>query len=154
MQNYQKQTKLQRRRTLQCVCAFFMGLVLTMGLMTGLGVTQVLADDQKVYKIACDQVYASFSIQQDDGSYKGIDVELLAAIAEEEGFEYELTPMDFSGIIPALISATIDGSIAGMNITDERKESVDYSDGYYESGSALVVNKEDDSMYFTMSQMY
>ena len=40
-----------------------------------------------------------FSIQQDDGSYKGIDVELLAAIAEEEGFEYELTPMDFSGII-------------------------------------------------------
>lgn len=131
-----------------------MGLVLTMGLMTGLGVTQVLADDQKVYKIACDQVYASFSIQQDDGSYKGIDVELLAAIAEEEGFEYELTPMDFSGIIPALISATIDGSIAGVNITDERKESVDYSDGYYESGSALVVNKEDDSMYFTMSQMY
>ena len=61
-----------------------MGLVLTMGLMTGLGVTQVLADDQKVYKIACDQVYASFSIQQDDGRYKGIDVELLAAIAEEE----------------------------------------------------------------------
>ena len=60
-----------------------------------LGVTQVLADDQKVYKIACDQVYASFSIQQDDGSYKGIDVELLAAIAEEEGFEYELTPYGF-----------------------------------------------------------
>ncbi len=124
------------------------------GTENNLGATQVLADDQKVYKIACDQVYASFSIQQDDGSYKGIDVELLAAIAEEEGFEYELTPMDFSGIIPALISATIDGSIAGMNITDERKESVDYSDGYYESGSALVVNKEDDSMYFTMSQMY
>ena len=67
-----------------------MGLVLTMGLMTGLGATQVFADDEKVYKIACDQAYAPFSIQQDDGSYKGIDVELLAAIAEEEGFEYEL----------------------------------------------------------------
>ena len=51
-----------------------MGLVLTMGLMTGLGATQVFADDQKVYKIACDQAYAPFSIQQDDGSYKGIDV--------------------------------------------------------------------------------
>ena len=123
-----------------------MGLVLTMGLMTGLGATQVFADDEKVYKIACDQAYAPFSIQQDDGSYKGIDVELLAAIAEEEGFEYELTPMDFSGIIPALVSGTIDGSIAGMNITDERKESVDFSDGYYESGSALVVNKDDDSI--------
>ena len=54
--------------------------------------------------------------------------------------------MDFSGIIPALVSGTIDGSIAGMNITDERKESVDFSDGYYESGSALVVNKDDDSI--------
>ena len=51
-----------------------MGLVLTMGLMTGLGATQVFADDEKVYKIACDQAYAPFSIQQDDGSYKGIDV--------------------------------------------------------------------------------
>ena len=51
-------------------------LVLTMGLMTGLGATQVFADDEKVYKIACDQAYAPFSIQQDDGSYKGIDVEL------------------------------------------------------------------------------
>ena len=50
-----------------------MGLVLTMGLMTGLGATQVFADDQKVYKIACDQAYAPFSIQQDDGSYKGIE---------------------------------------------------------------------------------
>ena len=46
-----------------------MGLVLTMGLMTGLGATQVFADDEKVYKIACDQAYAPFSIQQDDGSY-------------------------------------------------------------------------------------
>ena len=59
-----------------------MGLVLTMGLMTGLGATQVFADDEKVYKIACDQAYAPFSIQQDDGSYKGIDVELLREVKE------------------------------------------------------------------------
>ena len=71
-----------------------MGLVLTMGLMTGLGATQVFADDQKVYKIACDQAYAPFSIQQDDGSYKGIDVELLAAI------EPSIVPETSAGMIP------------------------------------------------------
>lgn len=104
------------------------------------------ASDGKVYKIACDQAYAPFSIQADDGTYYGIDVEILDAVSKIEGFEYELCPMDFSGIIPALTSGTIDGSIAGMNITEERKESVDFSDGYYESGSSLVVNKEDDSI--------
>lgn len=107
---------------------------------------QTEAAETTVYKIACDQAYAPFSIKQDDGSYIGIDVELLAAIAEIEGFEYELTPMDFSAIIPALVSGTLDASIAGMNITEERKDSVDFSDGYYESGSALVVNKDDDSI--------
>ncbi|SBW10718.1 Extracellular solute-binding protein, family 3 [uncultured Eubacteriales bacterium] len=117
--------------------------------------------DGTVYKIACDAAYAPFSIQLGDGEkapgtvvtsangmgdYYGIDVELLDAVAQYEGFKYELTPMDFSGIIPALVSGTIDGSIAGMNITEERKQSVDFSDGYYESGSALVVNKDDTSI--------
>jgi len=117
--------------------------------------------DGTVYKIACDAAYAPFSIQLGEGEkapgtvvtssngmgdYYGIDVELLDAIAQYEGFKYELTPMDFSGIIPALVSGTIDGSIAGMNITEERKNSVDFSDGYYESGSALVVNKDDTSI--------
>lgn len=117
--------------------------------------------DGTVYKIACDAAYAPFSIQLGEGAtapgtvvtsangmgdYYGIDVEILDAIATYEGFKYELTPMDFSGIIPALVSGTISGSIAGMNITEARKESVDFSDGYYESGSALVVNKDDDSI--------
>ncbi|MGN1203944.1 MAG: transporter substrate-binding domain-containing protein [Lachnospiraceae bacterium] len=154
------------------IIALMMGAILTMGMFTGCGESgetastpsstpaestpaesaaeskaeESTAASGKVYKIACDQAYAPFSIQADDGTYYGIDVEILAAVAEIEGFEYELCPMDFSGIIPALVSGTIDGSIAGMNITEERKESVDFSDGYYESGSSLVVNKDDDSI--------
>jgi polar amino acid transport system substrate-binding protein len=113
--------------------------------------------DGKVYKIACDAAYAPFSIQLTSGGtapgasvttgngmgdYYGIDIEILDAVAKYEGFKYELDPMDFSGIIPALVSGTIDASIAGMSITEARKDSVDFSDGYYESGSALVVNKD------------
>lgn len=149
------------------IVALTMGVILAMSMLVGCGESKettstgsssAAAGDAektpestteasgKVYKIACDQAYAPFSIQADDGTYYGIDVEILAAVAEIEGFEYELCPMDFSGIIPALVSGTIDGSIAGMNITEERKESVDFSDGYYESGSSLVVNKEDDSI--------
>ena len=103
-------------------------------------------EEGKTYIISCDQAFAPFAIQQDDGSYTGIDVELLDAIAKAGGFEYELQPMDFSGIIPALVSGTIDGGMACMNITEERKESVDFSDPYYESGVALVCRADDDSI--------
>ncbi len=99
----------------------------------------------KHYTIACDAKYAPFSMEV-DGKYKGIDVELLAAIAKAEGFDYELKPMDFSGIIPGLVSGQIDGAIAGMNITDERKKSVDFSDGYIQSGLAVVVGKDNTSI--------
>ena len=85
-------------------------------------------DTDKTYIIACDAKYAPFSMEI-DGKYKGIDVELLDAIAKKEGFSYELKPMDFNAIIPAIMSGQIDGSIAGMNITEERKKQVDFSDG-------------------------
>ena len=93
------------------------------------------------YMIACDAKYAPFSLEE-DGKYKGIDVELLDAIANEEGFVYELKPMDFNGIIPGLTSNQLDGAIAGISITDERKQVLDFSDGYFESGLSLVVNSE------------
>ena len=47
--------------------------------------------------------------------------------------------MDFKGIIPALQANQIDGAIAGMSITDERKKVLDFSDGYFESGLSAVI---------------
>jgi polar amino acid transport system substrate-binding protein len=98
-------------------------------------------DANKKYLIACDAKYAPFSFEE-NGKYKGIDVELLDAVAKEENFDYELKPMDFNGIIPGLIANQLDGAIAGMSITDERKQTLDFSDGYFVSGVSLVVNKD------------
>lgn len=100
----------------------------------------------KTYIIACDTKYAPFSMEV-NGVYKGIDVEIIDAISKEEGFKYELKPMDFNGIIPGLVSGQIDGSIAGMNITEDRKKSVDFSDPYYTSAYAVVVNNNNDSIH-------
>ncbi|MDQ0204711.1 transporter substrate-binding domain-containing protein [Pectinatus haikarae] len=98
------------------------------------------ASADKVYTIACDAKYAPFSMEI-DGKYKGIDVEVLDAIANAEGFKYNLKPMDFSGIIPGLVSGQLDGAIAGITITDERKKAVDFSDAYIDSGSSIVISK-------------
>lgn len=96
----------------------------------------------KTFKIAIDQAFAPFSIQQEDGSYKGIDIDIIQAIADKEGFTVEILPMDFSAIIPALVSGTIDGGLGCMSITDERKQTVDFSDPYYEDGLALVTKAD------------
>lgn len=95
---------------------------------------------EKKFIIATDATYAPFEFQK-DRKYIGIDLDILDSISKLEGFKYELRPMDFKGIIPAIQSNQIDGAIAGINITDERKKVLDFSDGYYESGLAAVVKK-------------
>ena len=76
--------------------------VMSIGLLAGCGASKgdTKADGgNKKYIIACDSKFAPFSFEE-NGKYKGIDVEILDAIAKEEKFEYELKPMDFNGIIP------------------------------------------------------
>lgn len=122
--------------------------VLAGSMAVGLAACSSSSDSSDAYKIGCDAKYAPFSMEI-DGTYVGIDVEILDAVAQAAGFEYELTPMDFSGIIPGLSSGQLDGAIAGISITEERKETVDFSDGYYDSALALVVkndNSEIDSL--------
>jgi polar amino acid transport system substrate-binding protein len=126
-----------------------MASVMSIGIMAGCGAQKNDAaksgDANKKYLIACDAKYAPFSFEE-NGKYKGIDVEILEAIAKEEKFEYELKPMDFNGIIPGLTSNQLDGAIAGMSITDERKQSLDFSEGYFVSGLSMVVNKSNTSI--------
>ncbi len=52
----------------------------------------------------------------------GFDVDLWAAIAKELKLDYELKPMDLSGIIPALQTKNVDLALAGITITDERSD--------------------------------
>ncbi|WP_090088166.1 transporter substrate-binding domain-containing protein [Clostridium uliginosum] len=112
--------------------------------LVGCGSTTKKADDSAKgesgkYIIACDAKFAPFSFEE-NGTYKGIDVELLDAISKEEGFKYELKPMDFNGIIPGLTSNQLDGAIAGISITDERKEVLDFSNEYFDSGLSIFVS--------------
>ena len=89
--------------------------------------------DGAVYKIATDTVFAPFEYADVDGTYVGIDIDILAAIAADQGFAYELEPLGFNAALQAVQSGQSDGMIAGMSITDERKEIFDFSDPYYDS---------------------
>lgn len=96
----------------------------------------------KKYTFGTDATYPPFEFQK-DGKYIGIDIDLINAIAEEEGFEVELKPMDFKGIIPAITAKQMDGAIAGISITDQRKQVVSFSEPYYKAGLSLIVREDD-----------
>jgi polar amino acid transport system substrate-binding protein len=115
--------------------AIIVASVISVALLMGCGAK----NENKKYVIATDAKFAPFSFEE-DGKYRGIDVEILDAIAKEEGFEYELKPMDFNGIIPGVTSNQLDGAISAMSITDERKKALDFSEPYFESGLSIVTN--------------
>lgn len=103
------------------------------------------AEGNKVYRIATDTSFPPFEFQE-NGEYVGIDIDLLKEIAYIEGFEYELIPMDFGGILPAIQSGQLDAAIAGASITEERKGVVDFSDAYYNAGLVILVAGDNDQI--------
>ncbi|MCI8268322.1 MAG: transporter substrate-binding domain-containing protein [Lachnospiraceae bacterium] len=98
----------------------------------------------KVYKIATDTTFAPFEFENDKGEMVGIDLDLLKAIAEDQGFEYELVVAGFSAATTGLEAGEYDAVIAGMSITDARKEKYDFSEPYYDSGVGMAVNADSD----------
>ena len=93
----------------------------------------------KKYVIATDTVFAPFEFTDESGAFVGIDVDLLDAIAKDQGFEYELQSLGFDAALVAVQSGQADGVIAGMSITDERKETFDFSDAYYDADVTMAV---------------
>lgn len=93
----------------------------------------------KVYKIATDTTFAPFEFENESGEMVGIDLDLLKAISEDQGFQYELQVVGFSAAVTALEAGECDAVIAGMSITDERKEKYDFSDSYFDSGVGMAV---------------
>lgn len=93
--------------------------------------------------VATDTAFVPFEFKQ-DGKYVGFDIDMWDAIASDLGVTYELRPMDFNGIIPALQTGQVDVALAGITIKPSRQEVIDFSDGYYDSGFLLMVPTSSD----------
>ena len=78
----------------------------------------------------------------DGDAIVGIDVEVAQAIAEKLGMELEVTDIAFDSIIPGIQTGKYDMGMAGMTVTDERKEQVNFSDSYA-TGVQVVIVKDD-----------
>lgn len=108
--------------------------------------TEVNAKSE-IIQVGTDTNYVPFEfLDQESGEYIGFDIDLMDAIAEEVGFEYELRPMDYAGIIPALQTGNLDIGIAGITINPVREETIDFSKPYYDAGTAVLVKGDEEEI--------
>lgn len=95
-------------------------------------------------KIATESSYKPFSYTDADGKLIGYEIELVDALCAQMQAECEVVSQDWDGLIPGLNAQKFDAAIAGMSITPERKEVVDFSDPYFHTGIILIGKKGDD----------
>lgn len=101
--------------------------------------------NEKVWVVATDTVFKPFEYTDAEGNFVGIDVDILAAVAEDQGFKYELNSLGWDASIAACQSGQADAMIAGASITDERKgKGWIFSDGYYNATQCIAVAKGSD----------
>ena len=89
-----------------------------------------------------DDANGAVKISNAEGYANGYDVMIAKKIAEDMGKELVIVKYEWDALIPAIISGSLDFIIAGMSPTDERKESINFSDAYYESQLVVVVRKD------------
>lgn len=78
--------------------------------------------------------------------YDGIDVAIAKKIADESGKTLKIEDMEFDGLIAAVSTGKIDMAVAGMTVTEERKQNVDFSDTYYTASQVMVVPADNEDI--------
>ncbi len=113
------------------------------------GETGEAADGEKVWLVATDTVFKPFEYTDENGDFVGIDVDILAAIAEDQGFKYELQSLGFDAAAMAVQAGQADAIIAGATIKQERIDSGwIFSEGYYNATQTFAVAKGSDIKSF------
>ena len=121
-------------------------LAVMLSMMLCLCAAGALADH---FVIATDTVFKPFEYTDAQGNFVGIDVDLLAAIAEDQGFTYDLNSLGWDAAIAACQAGQANGMIAGASITDERKASGwIFSDGYFNATQCMTVAADSDIASF------
>lgn len=99
------------------------------------------ASQQTVYMVGAEATFAPFEYQNEQKEIVGFDVDIMNAIAEKGGFKSKFVNTPFEGIFNFLAQGDRDLLASAITITDERKQTVDFSDPYFEANQLIVVPK-------------
>lgn len=100
--------------------------------------------DGGTLRMGTNAAFPPYEFRDENNEVAGIDAEIANAIAEKMGMTLEITDMEFDSLIPAVSAGTIDIVLAGMTVTDERLESVNFTDSYATGIQSIVVTEGSD----------
>ena len=109
--------------------------------------------EQVTYQIGTNAEYPPFESVDASGNIVGFDPDIISAIAERAGFDYEFVNTRWDGIFVALQSGEFDAVISAATITDERAEIVNFSDPYFNAGQMIAVRTADADKISTVSDL-
>ena len=128
------------------IIAIALALVMCMGLMAACGAAGTGATESAKPKLvmATNAQFPPYEFYENDAII-GIDAEIAGAIADKLGMELEISDMEFDSIIEAVKGGKADIGMAGLTVTDERKEEVDFTVSYA-TGVQVVIVAEDSAI--------
>jgi glutamine transport system substrate-binding protein len=99
----------------------------------------------KKYIVGTDATYAPMEYMDDKGNIVGTDIDIVNAIAEELDIEIEFKNYGWEPLFTAVSNEEVDFAVSSITITDERKQTYDFSDPYY-AANQLILVPEDSSV--------
>ena len=95
----------------------------------------------KVYQVGTDAAYAPFESQNEKGEIVGFDIDVVTAIAKKAGIEVKFVNTPWEGIFNALGQGDRDLLVSSVTITDERKQTMDFTDPYFDAVQLIAVKE-------------
>lgn len=99
--------------------------------------------ETKTLRVVTDAAYAPMEYQ-DKGEVVGFDIDFIKAVAEEAGYEVEVEHVGWDPIFVEIESKRADLAVSSITITDERKQSYDFSNPYFQSTNKILVQEGSD----------
>ncbi|PSJ79498.1 basic amino acid ABC transporter substrate-binding protein [Neisseria iguanae] len=105
------------------------------------GAAPAAAGPDKVYRVAMNAEFAPFESLDSSGKVEGFDIDLMDAMSKAGNFKVEYKHQPWDSLFPALKNGDVDIVISGVTITEDRKQSMEFTDPYFEITQVVLVPK-------------
>lgn len=125
------------KRKAKLICTIMLLICFVIG-----GCANQADGEKKIIKVGTNAEFPPFEYINDEGEVDGFDMAIMRAIGEEMGYEIEIVNMEFKSLAASLKTGALDAVAAGMTVTEERKQTVDFSNSYYGAVQSIVFRKD------------
>lgn len=115
----------------------------------GAGNGQDQGGAKKKYVVGTDAAYAPFESVAPSGEVVGLDIDFIKKLAEIGGFDLEIRNIAWDPLFQALKNGEVDLAVSAITITEERKQTYDFTDPYFMANQLILVPENSDVTQFT-----